>query len=91
MGPLDAFWHLVNFGAVALLAAGLAAGAVKLAWRSAMQGRSWAQLSVPTGVVALAVQTMGLVLGGRDGLVSTYATMVVAMAFTLWWVGFRRR
>jgi hypothetical protein len=91
MGPLEAFWHVLNFGAVALWAAGLAAGAVKLAWPGAMQSKSWVKLAVPTGLVALAVQALGLGLGGRDGLMATYAAMVLAMAFTLWWVGFRQR
>jgi hypothetical protein len=31
----------------------------------------------------------GLVLLGHDGRMATYAAMVVVIAFSLWWIGFR--
>ena len=89
MGPIDAFWHLLNFGAVAALAAGLAAAFAKLLWRSALASRPWLRLAAAAFGAALVVQVAGLLLLERDGRMATYLTMVPAMAAALWWAGFR--
>ena len=47
MGPLDAFWHLLNFFLPALWVAVLAAAAAKLLWRRALAAVSWRRLSLP--------------------------------------------
>ena len=88
MGPLDAFWHLVNFVAPALGVAALATLLSKLLWRKALAARSLRQLwqvSAAAGVVAL---VMGWLVFGRDGRMGTYALLVLSCALALWWQGF---
>lgn len=88
MGPLDAFWHLVNFVAPALGVAALATLLSKLLWRKALAARSLRQLwqvSAAAGVVAL---VLGWLLFGRDGRMGTYALLVLSCALALWWQGF---
>ncbi len=88
MGPLDAFWHLVNFVAPALGVAALATLLSKLLWRKALAARSLRQLwqvSAAAGVVAL---VLGWLVFGRDGRMGTYALLVLSCALALWWQGF---
>lgn len=89
MGPLDAFWHLLNFVLPALGAGALAAGGAKLLWRSALRSVPWWRLwlwAASAGAVALIA---GLLWFGRDAKMATYALLVGAQALTLWWVGLR--
>jgi hypothetical protein len=85
----DAFWHLTNFFAPALFLGGAAALATRWIWRRepARVGvaRLWAWASGAAALVSIA----GLVVFGHDGRMATYAAMVVASAFALWWVAFR--
>jgi hypothetical protein len=88
VGPLDAFWHLVNFVAPALGVAALATLLSKLLWRKALAARSLRQLwqvSAAAGVVAL---VLGWLVFGRDGRMGTYALLVLSCALALWWQGF---
>lgn len=88
MGPLDAFWHVTNLFVPALGLGALAAAAAKLAWRRELARQPWRHLAVPAMLACAAVALAGLVLWGRDGKMATYAAMVAACAFTLWWRGF---
>lgn len=94
MGPLDALWHLIEFVAPALGLGMLSAGAAKLVWRRELAGVRWRRLAAwACGASTLAL-VGGLVVGGRDGRVATYAAMVLGCALALGWAGFiapRRR
>jgi hypothetical protein len=89
--PSDAFWHVINFFAPALVLGAIAAIATKLLWRRTLGGvsalRLWAWASAATAIASV----VGLVVFARDGRMATYAAMVVACAAALWWVGFRGR
>lgn len=89
MGLVDALWHLLNFGAVAALAAAMAAALAKGLWRRELAGRSWWRLAAAAFLAALLVQGLGLWWLERDGRMATYLAMVPAMAAALWWAGFR--
>ena len=91
MGPLDAFWHLLNLFAVPALTGVLAATGAKLLWRRQLAPVGWRPLVVAgVGSCAL-VAVAGLVVFGRDGRMATYGAMVLACARTLWWRGWWRR
>ena len=91
MGLLDAFWHLANFLAPAFGVAAIAAGFSKLIWRRALAGVGWRRLAAWAAGANTLVLIVGLALQGRDGVMSTYAAMVVASAVALWWAGFGGR
>lgn len=84
MGPLDIVNHLLNFVAPAFALA-LLLGLLSrffvgkpgpsLAW--------WAQIAI-VFVVGVAALVAGLVWGGRDGRMLTYAALVVACASCQW-------
>jgi len=88
MGPLDVLMHLGNLFLPALALAALTAALAKLLWRRELAPVSFRRLAVPAALVGAAVTLAGLVVFGRDGKMATYAAMVVACAFTLWWRGF---
>ena len=91
MGPLDGFWHLVNFFAPALFVGASAAAAAKLLWRRELAGVGWTRLAAWASGAGAAVLLGGLVGFGRDGRMATYGLMVAACALALWWAGFVRR
>lgn len=88
MGPLDAFWHLINLFVPALGLGALAPAAAKLIWRRDLAGQSWRHLAAPAVLACAAAVLVSLVLWGRDGKMITYGAMVAACALTLWWRGF---
>jgi len=91
LNPVDAFWHLANFFAPAIVTGFIAAGGTKLLWRRELAGVGWGRLGGwASGAMAL-VLLLGLAVLGHDGKMVTYAAMVVACAIVLWWVGFRPR
>jgi hypothetical protein len=87
----DAFWHITNFFAPALVVGGCAAALTRLVWRRELGSgsfwRLWAWASAACAVVSIA----GLVVFAHDGKMATYAAMVVACAAALWWAGLRGR
>lgn len=87
MDSLDAVWHLLNFIAPAVAVALLAASLAKLLWRGELAAVSWRSLVLWASLAGLLTLIAGLVLFGRDGKMATYAAMVVACAFMLWWRG----
>jgi hypothetical protein len=91
MGPLDAFWHALNFFAPAVGVALLAAGAAKLLWRHELAGVPWHRLALWGGLAGAAALVGGLVAFVRDGKMATYGALVAATALALWWAGFLRR
>lgn len=91
MGPLDAFWHVLNFFMPAVGVGCLGAAAVKLLWRRETAGVAWRHLSLwGTGAGAGALLA-GLLLFGRDGRMATYGLLVLAVALALWGAGCRPR
>ena len=89
MGPLDAFWHVLNLFMPAVGVGGLGAAAVKLLWRRELAGVSWRRLALwGTGAGALALLA-GLLLFGRDGRMATYGLLVLAVALAFWGAGCR--
>ena len=88
MGPLDAFWHLLNFFVPALGVGTLGALGAKLAWRAELRGCSWARLARWATLAGAAALLAGLALFGRDGRMATYGLLVCASAVALWWAGF---
>lgn len=91
MGPLDAIFHLLNLFAPAIGTALLAAAGMKWLWRRELTGVSYRSLALAALAGAAAVTTAGLVVFGRDGRMTTYGAMVLAIALMLWWRGFWRR
>jgi hypothetical protein len=91
MGPLDAFWHALNFFAPALGVAVLAAAVAKLLWRRELAGVAWHRLALWGTLAGVVVLVGGLVAFGRDGRTATYGALVVVTALALWWAGFLRR
>ena len=88
LGPIDAFWHLLNFFAPAFGVAAIAAGCAKLLWRRELKGARWLRLALWAGGACALVLIAGLVVFGHDGKMATYAAMVAACGVTLWVVGF---
>jgi Flp pilus assembly protein TadB len=88
LGPIDAFWHLLNFFAPAIGVGLLTASCAKLLWRRELRGVSWRRLGFWATAWCAAVLVAGLVVFGHDGKMATYAAMVGVCALALWWVGF---
>lgn len=91
MGPIDAFWHLLNLFAPAIGLGLIAPTLAKLLWRRALAAVAWRALAQWVAGAGVAVTLAGLVLLGRDGRMATYAALVLATAAALWWRGFMRR
>lgn len=88
MGPLDAFWHLLNLFAVPLGVGAGVALAAKLLWRRELVGVRLARLAV-FGCAAAALATLGgLIWFGRDGRMATYGATVAGCAVAVWWAAF---
>jgi len=87
----DAFWHITNFFAPALVVGGCAALLTRLFWRRELGATSvWRLWAWASGACAV-VSICGLVVFAHDGKVATYAAMVVACAAAVWWAGLRGR
>ncbi|MDP9044180.1 MAG: hypothetical protein M3O01_05175 [Pseudomonadota bacterium] len=91
LGPFAAVWHLLNLFAPAVGIGLVSAALAKLLWRADLKPVGWLRLAGWAASVSALVLVAGLVAWGRDGKIATYAAMVLACAFTLWWVGFGRR
>jgi Flp pilus assembly protein TadB len=88
LGPIDAFWHLLNFVAPAIGVGVVTATLAKLLWRRELKGVRWTRLSAWAIACCAAVLVAGLIVFGHDGKIATYAAMVGVCALVLWWVGF---
>jgi hypothetical protein len=91
MGPIDAFWHLLNLFGPAIGLGLIAPGLAKLLWRRELDGVRWQALALWVAGVGAVVQLAGLVLLGRDGRLATYVALVLACTAVLWWRGWWRR
>ena len=88
LGPLELFWHVLNFFAPALYVGLLASMFAKLLWRRELKSVSWRRLSLWASASCAMVLIGGLIVFGRDGKMATYAAMVGACAAALWLTGF---
>ena len=91
MGPIDAFWHLLNFFGPALGLGLITPLFAKLLWRRALKSVAWTRLALWATLACAAVAVAGLVVFGHDGKMATYAAMVGVCALALWWAGFVSR
>jgi hypothetical protein len=91
LGPIDAFWHLLNFFGPALGLGLITPLFAKLLWRRDLKSVAWVRLAVWTSLACAAVAVAGLVVFGHDGKMATYAAMVGVSALTLWWLGWGAR
>jgi len=91
LGPADALWHLLNFFAPAIGMGLLAPLIAKLVWRREFKAARWRRLVLWATVSSALVLVAALVVLRGDGKMLTYGAMVLACAFSLWWVGFGSR
>jgi hypothetical protein len=87
----DAFWHLTNFFAPAVVLGAIAAAAAKLIWRRELGSVRLVRLWAWAGGAAALASIGGLLAFEHDGRMATYGAMVLASALALWWAGFRCR
>ena len=90
MQPADAFWHIANFFAPAVVIGLLAAATTKIVWRHELAAIGWLRLAAWASGSMATVSMLGLVIFEHDGKMITYAAMLVACALALRWAGFRR-
>ncbi|MES2100660.1 MAG: hypothetical protein V4569_12620 [Pseudomonadota bacterium] len=88
MGPIDAFWHLLNFFAPAVGVGLLTATFAKLLWWRELKSARWTRLALWATAGCALVLVAGLIVFGHDGKMATWAAMVAACGLTLWVVGF---
>ena len=84
MGLFATLNHLLNFAAPALALAVMLPLFARLTTRGKASSRGFALQSVVNFGACLAVLVAGLLIGGRDGQMPTYAAMVAVCATTQW-------
>jgi hypothetical protein len=84
MGPIDSFFHLLNFAAPALVVGMLTALAAKVFMKNRPPVLSWRAHAAINSVVCLLVLLGGLWFFGHDGKMATYAVLVLACATSQW-------
>ena len=88
MDSLSLIVHLANFSAPALFMAAWMWLLARVMWRhQSMHFKPWHQF-VLNSFAGIAVLLAGLLLGGQDGKMLTYASLVVVIA-SLQWVFFK--
>lgn len=88
LGAVDAIVHLASLFLPALGLGAISATLAKLLWRSELRKVRWTRLATWSAGAAAVVLVVGLVAFGRDGMMATYAGMIVASAGALMWAGF---
>ena len=84
MPALDFLFHLLSLVAPALfIGVALAAGA-RLVWRKQPHLLPWHQMAAINALLGVLVLALGLVLGGQDGRMGTYAVLVLAVGTCQW-------
>jgi hypothetical protein len=84
MGPADLFLHLLNFAAPALAVAAGVALAARVLLPPGSGGCGWWSSFAINSVAGGMVLGVGLWLGGKDGLMATYAALVGIVATCQW-------
>jgi hypothetical protein len=92
MTPLELLNHLLNFVAPAFGVGFLCALLGRITVRKAGKPRAWWAQGAVNFAVGVAVLIAGLVVFGHDGMMATYAGLVVACGTSQWLVsgGWRR-
>lgn len=88
MGPIDAFWHLVNFVAPAFAVGLISTGLARLLWRKDLRTTRWQPMAAWAIGANLVTLLTGMILSGHDGKMLTYAGLLLVNAGALWWGGF---
>lgn len=84
MGPIDTFFHLLNFAAPALAVGVFTALAARIFMKKRPVAHSWRAQAAINSVVCLLVLLGGLWFFGHDGKMATYAVLVLACATSQW-------
>ena len=88
LGPIDVLNHLVGFFLPAVAVGAFAAGLAKLVWRKELRPVRWSRLAAWSATGCAITSVAGLIVFGRDGMMATYAAMVMASTLALFWAGF---
>ena len=91
MSPLDGLWHMLNLVAPALVTGCLAALMAKTTWRRELRSITLGRLSMVTVACTSLGFAVSVALLGRDGMIASYAIMVLTGALSLWWHLIRAR
>lgn len=86
MGPIDAFWHLLNFLAPPLfVAAVLVLLAKGWVWRGLLQAVPWRLLWAQCALLGLLGQIAALLWLGQEGKLASYALWLGLLCLPLAW------
>jgi hypothetical protein len=84
MGPIDTFFHLLNFAAPALGVGVLTALFASLFMKNKPLAQHWYAQAAINFIVCLLVLLGGLWFFGRDGKMATYVVLVLASGSSQW-------
>ena len=84
MGPIDSFFHLLNFAAPALVVGVLTTLAARIFMKKRPAAQVWYAQAAINFVVCLLVLLGGLWFFGHDAKMATYAALVLACATSQW-------
>lgn len=84
MPTIDFLNHLLGFIAPALFVGVVLAAGARVVWRKRAHLLPWYQMAAVNTLLGIVVLALGLVLGGQDGRMATYAMLVVALASCQW-------
>ena len=84
MGPIDTFFHLLNFAAPALVVGVLTALFSSLFMKNKPLAQHWYAQAAINSVACLLVLLGGLWFFGHDGKMATYALLVLASGSSQW-------
>jgi hypothetical protein len=84
MGPIDSFFHLLNFAVPALAVGGLTALAANIFMPKRPAAQHWWAQAAINSIVCLLVLLGGLWYFGHDGKMATYAVLALACGSSQW-------
>ncbi|MBU2288971.1 MAG: hypothetical protein KKC85_21415, partial [Gammaproteobacteria bacterium] len=92
MGLLNLLDHILNFVAPALGVGFVCALLARLSMPKSSKKRAWWSQGAINFAVGIVVMALGLVVFGRDGMIATYAALVLACGTSQWMLsgGLRR-
>ncbi|MDO4591682.1 MAG: hypothetical protein Q4B46_02565 [Comamonadaceae bacterium] len=84
MPALDFVIHLLSFMAPAVFVGVTLAVGARWVWRRKTHLLPWYQMASVNALLGILVLALGLVLGGQDGRMATYALLVLAVGTCQW-------